>query len=176
MHIANYNDHDERLINTTTLAGPWFELDNQQTYEQFKALVLKGSECSFIKAYDRTRNGRGAVLALHGQCEGTLAIQCKASAYAKIALVHYSGQKRTFTFDNYVKAHQEAHNTLANLNEPVPETKQVMDFLAGITDSRLANAKDLILGEVQKLQNFKLCQQYLKMLVYNKTTQEKRLV
>jgi hypothetical protein len=69
--------------------------------------------------------------------------------------------------------HQEAHNTLADLDEPVPETKKVTDFLAGITDVRLSNAKDLILGDTQKLQNFELCQQYLKTLVYNKTTQEK---
>jgi hypothetical protein len=59
------------------------------------------------------------------------------------------------------------------LDEPIPETKKVTDFLAGITDSRLSNAKDLILGDPQKLQNFESCQQYLKTLVYNKTTQEK---
>jgi hypothetical protein len=52
MHIANYNDHDERLINTTVLAGPWFELDNQRVYEEFKALILKGPGWSFIKTYD----------------------------------------------------------------------------------------------------------------------------
>lgn len=37
----------------------------------------------------------------------------------------------------------------------------------------MANAKDLILGDPQKLENFEACQQYLKTLVYNKTTQEK---
>jgi len=57
--------------------------------------------------------------------------------------------------------------------KPVPETKKVTDFLAEITDSRLGNAKDLILGDPNKLQNFEACQQYLKTLVYNKTTQEK---
>jgi hypothetical protein len=69
--------------------------------------------------------------------------------------------------------HQNAHNTLAELDEAVPETKKVTDFLAGITDSRLSNAKDLILGDPDKLQNFEACQQYLKTLVYNKVTQEK---
>ncbi len=174
MHIANYKDHDKRLINTTVLAGPWFELDNQRVYEEFKALILKGPGWSFIKTYDRTKNSRGAVLALRRQCEGTSAVQSrKASAYAKISSARYSGQKRAFTFDNYVEAHQDAHNTLEGLNEPVPETKKVTDFLAGITDPRLANTKDLILGDPQKLKNFELCQQYLKTLVYNKTTQEK---
>jgi hypothetical protein len=136
--------------------------------------VPKRPGWSFIKAFDQTKNGRGAVLALRHQCEGTLAVQSrKASAYAKIAYACSSGQKRTFTFDSYVEIHQEAHNTLADLDEPVPETKKVTDFLAGITDSRLSNAKDLILGDVQKLQNFEVCQQYLKTLVYNKSTQEK---
>jgi hypothetical protein len=144
-------------------------LDNQRIYEEFKALVLKGPGWSFIKAYDRTKNDRGAVLALCHQCEGTSAIQTrKAAAYAKIASARYSGQKRQFSFDNYVEMHQ-----VADLDEPVPETKKVTDFLAGITDVRLSNAKDLILGDTQKLQNFELCQQYLKTLVYNKTTQEK---
>lgn len=62
---------------------------------------------------------------------------------------------------------------MLDLNEPVPETKKVTDFLAGITNPRLSNAKDLILGDTQKLQSFEICQQYLKTLVYNKTTQEK---
>jgi hypothetical protein len=107
MHQAVYNDHDEKLINTKSLTGPWFELDNQCIYEEFKALTLKGPSWSFIKSYDHTKNGCGAVLTLCHQCEGTLAIQTqKAVAYAKISSARYSGQKRQFSFDNYVKMHR----------------------------------------------------------------------
>jgi hypothetical protein len=174
LYLLPYADHDSRLVNTTELLGPWFEIENHCVYDKFKALVLKGPGWSFVKAFDRTRNGREAVLALKCQCEGTSAIQSrKAAAYAKIASARYNGHKKTFTFDNYVEMHQNAHNTLSELDEPVPETKKVTDFLAGITDSRLGNAKDLILGDPNKLQNFEACQQYLKTLVYNKTTQEK---
>lgn len=35
MHLAAYTDHDERLVNTTNLNGPWYELDNQRVYEEF---------------------------------------------------------------------------------------------------------------------------------------------
>jgi len=174
MHQAPYDDLDARLVATTVLNGPWFELDNHRVYEEFKILVLKGPGWSFIKTFDRTKNGRGAVMALRRQCEGTSAIQSrKAAAYAKITSARYSGQKKSFTFDNYVKIHQGAHNTLADLGEAVPETKKVTDFLAGITETRLNNAKDLILGDAQKLQNFEACQQYFKPLVYNKMTQER---
>jgi hypothetical protein len=138
IHMANYPNHDTRLIKTTTLTGPWYELDNHRIYDEFKALVLKGPGWSFIKAFDHTKDGRGAVLTLR-----------------------------------HVEVHQGAHNTLLDLNKPVPETKKVTDFLAGITDPCLSNAKDLILGDAQKLQDFESCQQYLMTLVYNKTTQEK---
>jgi hypothetical protein len=174
LHLFTFVDHDSRLIATTELQGPWYELDNHRIYDEFKALVLKGPGWSFIKAFDRTRNGREAVLTLRRQCKGTSAIQSrKAAAYAKIASARYSGHKKTFTFDNYVEMHQNAHNTLSELDEPVPETKKVTDFLAGITDSCLGNAKDIILGDPNRLQNFEACQQYFKTLVYNKTTQEK---
>jgi hypothetical protein len=174
IYAATYGDHDAQLIATTILRGPWYELDNARVYDEFKALVLKGPGWSFIKQYDRTKNGRGAILALRRQCEGTSAVQTrKAMAYAKIAAAKYSWQKRQFTFDNYIEMHQDAHNTLMDLNEPVPETKKVTDFLSGITDSKLTNAKDLILGDAAKLQDFEVCQQYLKTLIHNKSNQEK---
>jgi hypothetical protein len=173
MHLALYDNHDDRLVNTTVLNGPWFELDNHRVYEEFKVLVLKGPGWSFVKSFDRTKNGRAAVLAPCRQCEGTSAVQSrKAAAYAKIIAAQYTGHRKTFTFDHYVEAHQAAHITLADLGEAVPETKKVTDFLAGITDPRLNGAKDLVLGDAQRLQDFKACQQYFKMLVYNKTTQE----
>jgi hypothetical protein len=174
MHLLAYDDHDLRLIATTELQGPWSEVDNHHIYDEFKALALKGPGWSFIKSFDRTRNGREAILTLRRQCEGTSAIQSrKAAAYAKIVTARYSSHKKAFTFDNYVEMHRSTHNTLAELDEAVPETKKVTDFFAGITDSRLSNAKDLILGNPDKLQNFEACQQFLKTLVYNKAAQEK---
>jgi hypothetical protein len=51
--------------------------------------------------------------------------------------------------------------------------KKVTDFLAGIGNPRLTNAKDLVLADPAKLHDFEVCQQFLKTLIYNKTTQEK---
>jgi len=173
-HAEVYDDHDARLVATTLLQNDWFDLDNHRVYDEFKALVVKGPGWSFIKTFDRRKDGRGAVLALKQQCEGVSAIQTrKASAYARITVARYTGQKRNFTFDQYVEMHQNAYNTLAELDETVPETKKVTDFLAGISDPKLSNAKDMILGDIAKLTNFEACQQYLKTLVYNKATQDK---
>jgi hypothetical protein len=172
-HAVIYQDHDTQLVATTALEGDWFSLDNHRVYDEFKALVLKGPGWSFIKTFDRLKDGGNAVLTLRRQCEGTSVIQTrKASTYAKIALAKYSGQRRNFTFDQYVEIHQAAYNTLAELDEAVSETKKVADFLAGMSDTRLATAKDLILGDTAKLGDFEACQQYLKTIVYNKAMQD----
>ncbi|MFN9980757.1 MAG: hypothetical protein ACK53Y_12605, partial [bacterium] len=108
-HAAVYQDHDARLVATTLLQGDWFTIDNQRVYDEFKNLVVKGPGWSFVKAFDRAKDGRGAVLALKRQCEGTSAVQSrKAAAYARIASARYTGQKRGFTFDTYVELHQSA--------------------------------------------------------------------
>ena len=48
------------------------------------------------------------------------------------------------------------------------ENKKVTDFLGGITDPRLQNTMDNILGDPVKMNSFEACQQYLKTLVANK--------
>ena len=64
--------------------------------------------------------------------------------------------------------HLHCHNELLACGEPVPETKKVNDFLAGIQDDRLESAKDTVLGDVNKLSDFDATQQYLSLVVTNK--------
>jgi hypothetical protein len=60
------------------------------------------------------------------------------------------------------------------LEEPVPETKKVQDFLTSILNPKLQVGKDIILATPQYLvQDFEECQQYLSTLVSNSTAQAK---
>ena len=67
---AEYDTKDERLIATMVLEGSHYDLDNTMLYNEFKPLVVDGPSWGFIKKYDKTKNGRGAVLALKAQAEG----------------------------------------------------------------------------------------------------------
>ena len=155
---AQYEDHDAKLVATALYEGDWYTLDNHRVYDEFKALVLKGPGWSFIKAFDRQKDGRNAVLTLCCQCEGTSAIQTrKASAYAKISLAKYNGQRRNFTFDQYVEVHQAAYNTLSELDvhlakmpltqillDKIPKVGNVMSGVEKVAArwARLPNMKD----------------------------------
>ncbi len=133
---ADYASTQERLFATTSLSGAHVELDNRTLYDEFKPLVVDGPGWSFIKRFDKKKDGQGAVLALKAQAEGTSAkLTRKQAAYASIASSAYLGPCKGFSFANYVTLHQTAHNNeLMDLDEPVSESKKVTDFLKGIRD------------------------------------------
>jgi hypothetical protein len=165
---TEYGSVQERLIATMALSGPHFELDNQTLYNELKPLVVDGPGWSFIKKFDKKKQGRKAVLTLRMQAEGTSAkISCKAAAYTSIASSSYNGPQKGFTFSSYVTLHQAAHNKLLDLDEPVSETKKVTDFLKGIRDPNLNTGKSIVLGDPAKLEDFEKCQQYLSTIITN---------
>ena len=69
---ADYGSVQEQLIATMALSGPHFELDNRTLYDELKPLVVDGPGWSFIKKFDKKKQGRKAVLALRMQAEGTV--------------------------------------------------------------------------------------------------------
>jgi hypothetical protein len=143
-------------------------------YDEFKPLVVDGPGWGFVKKFDRMKNGRGTVLALKSQAEGLSAmITRKSKAYASLLTAIYKGPHRGYNFDNYVNIHQEAHNELLDLEEPVPETKKVTDFLKGIQAPELSVGKLIVLGDLKRLSDFKECQQFLGTLIQNTTVQAK---
>ena len=171
---AEYTSTQERLIATTSHTGAHFDLDNRTLYDEFKPLVVDGPGWSFIKKFDKKKDGRGAVLALKAQSEGTSAkLTRKQAAYASISSSTYLGPRKGFAFANYVTLHQTAHNELLDLDEPVSESKKVTDFLKGIRDSALNTGKSIVLGDPMKLGSFEECQQYLSTIVQNMAAQSK---
>jgi hypothetical protein len=60
---------------------------------------------------------------------------------------------------------QTNHNELALIGEPVSETKKEADFLEQISAPLLTTAKENILGDVAKLEDFPTGQQYLKQVL-----------
>jgi hypothetical protein len=171
---AEYETMDDRLIATTVHSGPHFAIDNKTLYDELKPLVMDGPGWSFIKQFDKAKDGRKAFLALKSQAEGQAAkLNRKTKAYAQIEQSVYRGPRRGFTFDSYVSLHQEAHNELLDLGEPVSESKKVTSFLRGVQDPKLDSGKVNVYGDAAKLDDFQATQQYLKTLVQTMTEQTK---
>ena len=85
----------------------------------------------------------------------------KGAANGSLGNAAYWGKNKHFTFENYVTLNQKAHSELARLLEPVPENKKVRDFLEGISDSKLEQAKLYVLGSPAHLSDFTLTANYI---------------
>jgi hypothetical protein len=72
--------------------------------------------------------------------------------------LHYSGDRRNFTFDKYCTAHVDQHNCHATLSKwnvkPLEETMKIHYFEGGITDLSFASVKSTIMVDRQKFQDF----------------------
>ena len=66
----------------------------------------------------------------------------KNKAYASIANATFSGSRCQYKFQDYINAHQTAHNKVLDCDptEAIPESKKVVNFLKGITDPNLISA------------------------------------
>jgi len=68
----------------------------------------------------------------------------KEDAYKALDVVHYKGERSTFTFEHFAGIMTKAYNDLQRYGEPVLENKKVRDLLSKITDPRLESAKQAI--------------------------------
>jgi hypothetical protein len=123
-----------------------------------------------MQQFDHLRDGRGAYLSAKSQAEGPAAIATwKDEAYKNIKEAKFTGMTPCYSFDKFVHIHQENQNELALLGEPVSETKKVSDFFEQISAPSLATAKENVLVDLAKLENFHACQQYLKQVLLSQT-------
>jgi hypothetical protein len=160
-----YGTDEEERMATTVLATNHFNLDNKRVWNEFKPLIVDGPGWPFIKTYEKTSNGRGAVRDLWSQNQGENSRMIrKQKAYARLQTLRFQGPRKSWTFAQYIKEHQTQHNELDDCKEPVPESKKVTDFLAGITDTSLGNGLSFVYGNPNLLTNFDACQKYLQTI------------
>lgn len=159
-------DYDEMLCASLTLEGQHYKLDNKRVWAEFKALVVEGPAWTHVKRFNRTSDGRGAILALKLQMEGPNSFLLRRqAAYRLVANTYYRGHRQAFTFTDYIDKFLQAFNELEACEEIVSESRKVTLFLDNITDMSLVTAKSVIFGDRAKLESFQECQQYLANMV-----------
>jgi hypothetical protein len=74
---------DDERIAIMAHSGAHYELDNQNLYDEFKPLMVNGPGWSFIKKFDKVKDGKSTVMVLKTQAKGTSTeLNRKQAAYA----------------------------------------------------------------------------------------------
>jgi hypothetical protein len=136
---TKYNTEQELIVATAPLQGDQYDLDNERVYGVIKQLILEWTAWSSITAdIDHIKDGRRAWMSLRNHYKGESFLnKQKEDAYKALDVVHYKGERSTFTFEHFADIMTKAYNDLQHYGEPVLETKKVRDLLAKVTDPRL---------------------------------------
>ena len=115
---ANYASLMEELIERTSLDGSAYIEDNAKVFSILSDLVAGTSFESSLKAFQRTRDGRGAYLAL---CKHNLGsakwdrIIEEAESY--LLRREWNGKNYRYTLKSHINRHREAHNDLEKASQ-----------------------------------------------------------
>jgi hypothetical protein len=161
VHLTYVTVH-EQLVNCAILHGSEYNTNNGMVYDLLQSLTLNGPAWTWINAFQSARDGRSAWKSLMNFYEGDSAkMRNKQECYDAIAKASYQGPKRNFVFNSYVMIHQQAHQDLIRLGEPIPENKKVRDLLNGITDPQCTNIKLTVLANQAYMNDFSQTVNYI---------------
>lgn len=141
--------------------GDASQRDNTLEYGIIKQWVIEGPGRSYIPPYDKSDNGRLAWLALwaHYKGEGSKN-QNVEEAYITLEHIFYEGKKKGFTFEKFLKCHNECFWELEWHGKPVKESKKIWNFLGKIKALKLqaavqaGRASENLLTSFQEAANF----------------------
>jgi hypothetical protein len=143
---TTFETEQEMVIAMAPLLGDQFNLGNEHVYGIVKQSILEGPAWAYITSdTDHAKNGRSACMSLHVHYKGeSFFNKQKEDAYKAIDMVHYKGERSTFTFEHFTGILTKAYNYLQHYGEPVLESKKVRDLLTKIAYQKLESCKQAI--------------------------------
>jgi hypothetical protein len=160
--LSNEADIFDKELENLEAYGPFvttFLTDTKKVWSILLACFGLSSMWQHVKKFAAQQNGRQAWRTLHHHFFGGDKVNTMVSdIFSTQKSLHYSGDKRNFTFDKYCTAHVDQHNchaALAKWNvKPLEETMKIHYFEGRITDSSFASVKSTIMVDRGRFQEF----------------------
>ena len=158
----DYDTSDQALSACVALSGTFYTEDNARVWDILETLTCDGNTYSFIKRFKKTRDGRGALLILRGQCEGLASVETrKKAAYSILNTQIYDGKGR-FTYEHYVEKLQFAFSELEECGDPQSESHKIFVLTTNCVNPLLTNCVDDVMGDSVRFSTFAFACEYIK--------------
>jgi hypothetical protein len=143
---ADFDSIEQDLYETSAHEGDHYTVDNGRVFVILKRIYADTPLYHLIKPFERTRNRRGAFLVLKNHFEGTAMIEERKHAVLNIIeQAFYMGKNdKSYSLDDYINKHLEAHQELAELEQPVDKGYKISQFLKNIHDESLKLTVNMI--------------------------------
>jgi hypothetical protein len=167
--VGGYATKQDELIARAPIQGPavgsWnptYLADSVRVWEKISELTREEECWSYVRPAQRTRDGRLAYQGLRGHYLGINNVDnMSAKAEHLLQSTSYTGEKRRWNFEKYVRLHIDQHSILEGLKEHgyagLDERSKVRHLLAGIKTSSLDVVKSRIMSDATLRSNFDAC-------------------
>lgn len=161
--------------------APDYLADRVRVWELMSELTRSHDCWSYVRPAQRTRDGRLAFLGLRGHYLGANNVDnMSAQAERKLQTTTYTGEKRRWNFEKYVKVMIDQHAVLKGLTEHgyagIDDRSKVRHLLAGIKTNALDSVKTQIMSNAVLRSDFDACvnlfQDFLTQTANQQTTRE----
>lgn len=122
---------------------PQFQVDNAKVFEMLNdAIGTHKHVKTWIKAFTRTKNGRGAWIAFKAHYRGSSELEAiEAAAEKALETAKYTGEKPRYNFETHVSKHLRAHLDIEKATGvAIAENTKVRKLLASIDCSMMVAA------------------------------------
>ena len=136
--------------------------DRAKVWELISNLTREKDCYTYVRPAQRARDGRLAFEGLKGHYLGENNVDNMSSrAERRLKNTTYSGEKRRWNFEKYVKVHMDQHAILEGLVQHgyagIDERSKVRHLLEGIKTRELDNVKTRIMSDAQLRNDFTRC-------------------
>ena len=155
--------------------------DRNRVWEKLSEL-MRDHECwSYVRPAQRNHDGRLAFSGLKGHYLGVNNVDNMSSkAEKKLQTTTYTGEKRRWNFEKYVRVHIDQHTILNGLKQHgysgIDERSKVRHLTNGIKTKALDSVKTQILSSAALRNDFSACVNLFQDFIEQDANQEKKTV
>ena len=154
-HSVNYDGFYEELIVRFSHDDPAFRIDNKTVFNHLNNGLAGTIYQSSLKPFSRTKNGRGAIMALKLHHMGSARWQqLVEDSDKKLNRYEWNGKSQRFTLTKHINIHRMAHNDILRASEHIrvsipPEEQRVTRLLNSLksTDPRIISVKTQVYAD-----------------------------
>jgi hypothetical protein len=136
---SQYGSLRDEIIERAPHGTPVYQLDNAAVFALLNyALSDHKNVKTWIKGYEKTKNGRGAWEAFKRHFRGNEQLEAiEAAAEKQLATLVYRGEKARYNFETHVTKHLKAHHDILQAGGQIKERKKVRILLESLEASYL---------------------------------------
>jgi len=130
-----YDSFQHELTARAPHGNEYYQQDNHKVYDLLKESIGSTNEFTWIKGFERTKNGREAFISYRNHVLGrSRRSNIVSKAERTLEVTKYYGEKPRFTFEKYLSIHKNAHQEIADTDpdSAISEFNKVRRMTNGI--------------------------------------------